>query len=219
MQQLRHGARRRLANDLAAAICTLDFGPAAVAGLEEDLFNSRLSMSDLEELVAITVDHARGTRPQAPHPEEKPMPMTMLQTPPSPWRRAPRKLWKYNVDPDHLDICVRNSVFAEDVERNLVPGDLLLLQQLKQRVRIQHERITHILEFERREPDRTGMSTRLWGKPYRYIIYGRMVQLQQPFSLEDLGLSKSYSQPGKMSPERVVDVDEPRVLAAIGPWT
>jgi hypothetical protein len=91
-----------------------------------------------------------------------------------------RSLWKYNVDPYHLDICIKNSVFAEDINRNLVPGDLLLLQQLKQRVRNQHRRITHILEFERREADRGGVSTRLWGKAYRLIIYGRMLQLGSP---------------------------------------
>ncbi len=218
MQTLRREGRRSAARNVGQAITGFEFGPEARPGLEEDLFASRLSLSDLEELALVISDHARSGRSVATDKPIAPVTPRMV-APPAAARRPPvtqRSLWKFNVSEANLRVCVGHSLFADNQRRNLIAHDWLLLQLIKTPQLSMHRRITHVLEFERYEPDKAGLSLQLWGKRYANLMHGRMHAVDRPFSLEDLGLSKPYSQQGKISPERIAMEDEHAVLTAIG---
>lgn len=209
MQRVRDGARRSAAAEAARAVCTLDLGDAALTGLEEDLFSSPLSLTDLEHLSRIVIDHARGAHADQP---AAPAPDVGIQS-----VGTVRNLWKYNVSAQNLVECVRHSLFAEKVRRQLDPGDLLILQIVKKDLERGAPRTTHVMQFDQYDEDTDGISVRLWNEPFDYLIRGRMYALEAPFSLEDLGLSRSYSVQGKIGPERIAEDDRSAVLAAVGP--
>jgi hypothetical protein len=60
-----------------------------------------------------------------------------------------------------LQACEEHQVFGENVERGLVRGDLLLLQQIKAKALNPRKRIEHVMQFERYVPDSSGESLRL----------------------------------------------------------
>jgi hypothetical protein len=107
-------------------------------------------------------------------------------------------------------------MFGENGNHHVAPGDFVLLQQLKTEVEDSHSRITHLLEVESYGPDSKNLSEAAWGVSYRNLMHGVIHELAQPFSLEDLGLSRSYSKPGAQSPEQIEEIDKSLVLEAIG---
>jgi len=221
MQRVREGARAGAATVAARAICELRFGGAAVAGLKEDLEASRLSLSDLEQLGEIIIDHGRSDGPDhglvRPSTARRRDVLTQGLLTRASGAVVPGQIWKYNVRGAHLSACVAHSLFAEDRRRGLHQGDLLLLQLRKSDAENPHERISYVMVFDRYEPDRGERSQEYWRQAYGYLIHGDMYPLERPFSLEDLGLSKSYSVQGKIGPERIAEVDRAAVLAAVGP--
>lgn len=81
-----------------------------------------------------------------------------------PGRVRQGSLWKFNVGRKNLPACIEHSLFADDQQRHLIPGDLLLLEQTKSPGVDAHRRITHILEFDHYEQDMESLSRQLWGQ-------------------------------------------------------
>jgi len=128
----------------------------------------------------------------------------------------PGTLWKFNVRARHLPLCVRYSMFADQVQHSLQRGSVLVLQLTKSPLADPHRRVTHIICFDRYERDVDSLSEKIWGTRYEYLLRGTVHPVKRPFSLEDLGLSRSYSRQGMISHERIDLVDEVRVALAIG---
>lgn len=217
MQTTRDGTRYSAATDAATAICTLEFGENAIAGLQEDLYESRLSLADLKQLAEIVSDHARSGRPivVSAHPATPTKKEPVATAPGRSHLAGPVAVWKYNVSAKNLPVCVEHSVFAENVRRTLNRGDVLLLQLRKVDARHASARITHTQIFDRYETDTDGISERLWGERFKYLIRGDVRPVTRPFNLEDLPLTRSYSTQGKIGPERVAETDREAILARI----
>lgn len=128
-------------------------------------------------------------------------------------------IWKVNVSPKYLPEVVARNMFGENARDNIGPGDLVLLQQLRAEAPDPHGRVAHILEVSSYGPDDKNESDAAWGRHYSYVIHGVVHELEHPFSLEDLGLSKSYSKQGAQSSERIAIEDEAAVSEALGQGT
>jgi hypothetical protein len=108
-------------------------------------------------------------------------------------------------------------MFAIALKQAIEPGELLLLQLAKQDVEPGQPRIRHAIIFDRLEHDpEGGVSRRLWpdaGRTWPWIIHGRAVVPTEPFSLEDLTLSRPYE--SQQNPIRIHPVDEALILPLI----
>jgi hypothetical protein len=126
---------------------------------------------------------------------------------------------RLNVRLAQIDECIRSSMFALSARPSnpeLIPGELLLLQLVKQeavRAEKLHSRIDFALVFERLLPDFDGTISRMhWpyeGRTWKWIVYGHMTVPTIPFSLEDLSLSRGYD--GQDNARLISPVDEERV--------
>jgi hypothetical protein len=126
---------------------------------------------------------------------------------------------RLNVRLAQIDECIRHSMFAlnsRPANPELAPGELLLLQLVKQealREGKMRSRIDFALEFDRLELDLNGTISRAYwpneGRTWKWIVYGRMTVPTIPFSLEDLGLSRSYD--GQDNARLLSREDEARV--------
>ena len=130
---------------------------------------------------------------------------------------------RLNVRLAQIDECIRSSMFALNMRPSnpeLVPGELLLLQLVKQeaiQVEKLRSRVDFALVFDRLEPDVDGSISRVhWpneGRTWKWIIYGLMTVPTIPFSLEDLDLSRSYD--GQDNARLISPLDETRILPFI----
>jgi hypothetical protein len=88
-------------------------------------------------------------------------------------------------------------MFAMDHEPRanpLVKGEYLLFQLVKSDAPDSHERIRFALVFDRIVEDFGSQSEVIWGKHWKYLLYGSEVIPTIPFSLPDVpGISKDYA--------------------------
>lgn len=113
------------------------------------------------------------------------------------------RMRRLNVREAQIDECIRESMFAlSENPRNpeLQVGELLLLQLTMsdaRRLGKVHRRVNFALIFDRIERDHDGsISRKHWpneGRVWNWIVYGSATVPLIPFSLERLGLSRSYS--------------------------
>lgn len=126
---------------------------------------------------------------------------------------------RLNVQFSQIEECIRQSLFAIDglpANPPLERGEELLLQLVKQdAVRLDKERsrVEFALIFDHYEADPTGeISRRHWpsaGKTWRYILHCSGTIPTIPFSLESLGLSRSYA--GQSNPMYIDPIDEKKI--------
>jgi hypothetical protein len=126
---------------------------------------------------------------------------------------------RLNVRFSQLDECIQMCLFAIDSlpkQHRLERGEVLLLQLVLEDARRMgrlDRRIEFALIFERAVPDPTGSRSRQhWpnaGKTWRWILEYSDGVATIPFSLERLGLSRSYA--GQSNPEYILPQDEARI--------
>ncbi len=130
---------------------------------------------------------------------------------------------RLNVRYAQIDECIQRSMFAISFrprQPELQPGDLLLLQLVKQEARglnKLHSRIDFALVFDHLERDYDGSISQLhWpheGRTWPWIIYGSATVPTIPFSLEDLHLSRAYE--GQDNARTIEPTDEQVVLPLV----
>jgi len=105
---------------------------------------------------------------------------------------------RLNVQFNQIGECIRLSMFAMgSIPRNppLERGEILLLQVTKNTAHdlTIPQRIQFAIEFDRIEEDLRDESLRIWGRKWKYIIYGKQTIAVIPFSLEELsGIGSWY---------------------------
>ena len=124
---------------------------------------------------------------------------------------------RLNVQATQLEECVERSMHALPNKPTFEPGELLLLQLTKTDAAAAGKlraRIEHVLEFDHLEPDSDGsMSREHWpdaDRTWPWIVFGKKTLATEPFSLEDLPLSRSYV--GQANAVHIDPVDEAVIL-------
>lgn len=126
---------------------------------------------------------------------------------------------RLNVREAQIDECIQSSMFAlSDRPQNpeIHPGEILLLQLTKGELGgsgKERARINFALIFERFERDYDGtISRQHWpneNRVWKWILYSSATVPTIPFSLEDLGLSRSYS--GQDNARLIDPADEEKI--------
>jgi hypothetical protein len=105
---------------------------------------------------------------------------------------------------------------ARPMNPELIPGEVLLLQLVKQDAAYEgklHSRIDFALVSDRLGPDPDGSISRAhWpneGRTWKWIVYGLMTVPTIPFSLEDLNLTQRYD--GQDNARLISAADENRI--------
>lgn len=85
---------------------------------------------------------------------------------------------------------------TDDCPRDLVPGDLLLVQVTYASMTVPVSRVKYRMEFVRCYEDTAGESRKIWGHSWRYIIEGKnFCTLRYPFDIDSVRVSrKNYGQ-------------------------
>jgi hypothetical protein len=106
---------------------------------------------------------------------------------------------RLNVQFNQIGECIRLSMFAMEhkpINPPLQEGEILLLQVTKSTANNLNisQRIQFAIEFDRIEEDLQDESLRIWGRKWKYILYGNNTVAVIPFDLEDIpSIGTKYS--------------------------
>lgn len=126
---------------------------------------------------------------------------------------------RLNVQFNQIGECIRLSMFAMEHKPATPPlqeGEILLLQVTKNtsyNLTIS-QRIQFAIEFDRIEEDVRDESLRIWGRKWRYILYGKNTIAVIPFDLENIpSIGTKYS--GQTQCVIIAAEDERQILPFI----
>ena len=118
-------------------------------------------------------------------------------------------------DEKHVEGVRRNAKHAtEACPRELVEGDLILIQVTYKASGVSVCRVRYVMEFVECYEDKYGESERIWGRHWHHIIEGRNFhQLRRPFDIDELQVStKNYGR-GVIKYAYIRDEDMKRIIA------
>ncbi len=130
-------------------------------------------------------------------------------------------MYRLNVASEQIEECIKKGMFALSARPKISAGEILLLQLRKSDWRQQGKnggRVQYALVFQHTERDLDGrISKEHWpnaNKVWPWIIYSSAVLDVEPFSLEDLPLTRESHYQSQANPVQIDPVDE----AVIAPY-
>ena len=95
---------------------------------------------------------------------------------------------------DTLPKVVETAKHALAARPDYVPGELALIAQTKEDLRVGEPSIKYRIEIVRIYEDKDNESDRIWGRHWKYIVEGRnCLPLKNPFDIADIQITdKNY---------------------------